>query len=95
MRTNIVVIVGLLGLTPIAIGDLITARQLFRSLAPLPMLGSRNAWKAAENTRELRRRGITARKTIDGPYVAHLGLEAVHRPTRPGPVPPGPANTTV
>jgi predicted nucleic acid-binding protein len=53
---------SLLGLMPIAIGDLIlvevvqgfrqgrdvaTARQLFRSLAPLPMLGPRNAWKAA------------------------------------------------
>ena len=72
---------GLLDVTPIAIGDLIlvevvqgfrqekdgaTARQLFRSLAPLSMLGTRNAWKAAENKRELRRRGITVRKTIDG-----------------------------
>ncbi len=72
---------GLLGVTPVAIGDLILvevvqgfrqdkdvamARQLFRSLAPLPMLGARNAWKAAENYRELRRRGITVRKTIDG-----------------------------
>jgi hypothetical protein len=53
---------GLLGVTPVAIGDLILvevvqgfrlekdvamARQLFRSLAPLPMLGARNAWKAA------------------------------------------------
>lgn len=71
---------GLLDVTPIAIGDLIlvevvqgfrqekdgaTARQLFRSLAPLSMLGTRNAWKAAENYRELRRRGITVRKTID------------------------------
>ena len=70
---------GLLGVTPIAIGDLIlvqvvqgfrqekavaTARQLFR-LAPLSMLGARNAWKAAENYRELRRRGITVRNTID------------------------------
>ena len=72
---------SLLGVTPVAIGDLILvevvqgfrqdkdvamARQLFRSLAPLPMLGARNAWKAAENYRELRRRGITVRKTIDG-----------------------------
>ena len=53
---------GLLGVTPVAIGDLILvevlrgfrlekdmamARQLFRSLAPLPMLGARNAWRAA------------------------------------------------
>ena len=29
------------------------------------MLGASNAWKAAENYRELRRRGITVRKTID------------------------------
>ena len=72
---------GLLGVTPVAIGDLIlvevvqgfrieqdvaTARQLFRSLVPLPMLGARNAWKSAENYRELQRRGVTVRKTIDG-----------------------------
>ncbi len=81
---------GLLGVTPIAIGDLIlvevvqgfrqekdvaTARQLFRSLAPLPMIGTRNAWKAAENYRELRRRGITVRKTIDG-IIATACIEA-------------------
>jgi hypothetical protein len=29
------------------------------------MLGGRNAWKAAENVRQLRRKGITVRKTID------------------------------
>ena len=72
---------GLLGVTPLAIGDLIlvevmqgfrtdqdvaTARQLFRSLALLPMLGGSNAWKAAENHRQLRRKGISVRKTIDG-----------------------------
>ena len=81
---------GLLGVTPVAIGDLIlvevvqgfrhekdvaTARQLFRSLAPLPMLRDRNAWKAAENYRELRRRGITVRKTIDG-IIATASIEA-------------------
>ena len=81
---------GLLGVTPVAIGDLILvevvqgfrlekdvamARQLFRSLAPLPMLGARNAWKAAENYRELRRRGITVRKTIDG-IIATACIEA-------------------
>ena len=81
---------GLLGVTPVAIGDLILvevvqgfrlekdvamARQLFRSLAPLPMLGARNAWKAAENYRELRRRGITVRKTIDG-MIATACIEA-------------------
>lgn len=72
---------ALLGHTPIAIGDLIlvevlqgfrneqdvaTARQLFRSLPLLPMVGGRNATKAAENYRMLRRKGITVRKTIDG-----------------------------
>ena len=81
---------GLLGVTPLAIGDLIlvevmqgfrnekdvaTARQLFRSLALVPMLGGRNAWKAAENYRQLRRRGITVRKTIDG-IIATACIEA-------------------
>jgi len=81
---------GLLGVTPLAVGDLIlvevmqgfrsekdvaTARQLFRSLALLPMLGARNAWKAAENYRSLRSRGITVRKTIDG-IIATACIEA-------------------
>ena len=81
---------GLLGVTPLAIGDLIlvevmqgfhtdqdvaTARQLFRSLALLPMLGGSNAWKAAENYRQLRRKGITVRKTIDG-IIATACIEA-------------------
>jgi predicted nucleic acid-binding protein len=81
---------GLLGVTPLAIGDLIlvevmqgfrserdvaTVRQLFRSLALLPMLGGSNAWKAAENYRQLRRKGITVRKTIDG-IIATACIEA-------------------
>jgi predicted nucleic acid-binding protein len=81
---------GLLGVTPLAIGDLIlvevmqgfrtdqdvaTARQLFRSLALLPMLGGSSAWKAAENVRQLRRKGITVRKTIDG-IIATACIEA-------------------
>ena len=81
---------GLLGVTPLAIGDLIlvevmqgfrneqdvaTARQLFRSLALLPMLGGSNPWKAAENYRQLRRQGITVRKTIDG-IIATACIEA-------------------
>jgi len=81
---------GLLGVTPLAIGDLIlvevmqgfrnerdvaTARQLFRSLALLPMLRGSNAWKAAENYRQLRSRGITVRKTIDG-IIATACIEA-------------------
>ena len=80
----------LLGVTPLAIGDLVlvevmqgfrtdqdvaTARQLFRSLALLPMLGGSNAWKAAENVRQLRRKGITVRKTIDG-IIATACIEA-------------------
>ncbi len=81
---------GLLGVTPLAIGDLIlvevmqgfrnerdvaTARQLFRSLALLPMLAGNNAWKAADNVRQLRSRGITVRKTIDG-IIATACIEA-------------------
>ena len=81
---------GLLGVTPLAIGDLVlvevmqgfrtdqdvaTARQLFRSLALLAMLGGSNAWKAAENVRQLRRKGITVRKTIDG-IIATACIEA-------------------
>ena len=81
---------GWLGLIPLAIGDLIlvevlqgfrnerdvaTARQLFRSLALLPMLGASNPWKAAENDRQLRSRGITVRKTIDG-IIATACIEA-------------------
>jgi predicted nucleic acid-binding protein len=81
---------GLLGVTPLAIGDLVlvevmqgfrtdqdvaTARQLFRSLALLAMLGGSNAWKAAENVRQLRRKGITVRKTVDG-IIATACIEA-------------------
>jgi predicted nucleic acid-binding protein len=55
--------------------DSSTARQRFRSLVPLPMLGARNAWKSAENDRELRRRGITVRKTIDA-IIATACIEA-------------------
>ena len=81
---------GWLGVTPLAIGDLIlvevmqgfrserdvdTTRQLFRSLALLPMLDGSNAWKAAENCRTLRRQGITVRKTIDG-SIATACIEA-------------------
>ena len=32
----------------------------------LPLLERSNPWKAAENYRQLRSRGITARRTIDG-----------------------------
>ena len=81
---------ALLGVTPLAIGDLIlvevmqgfrnerdvaTARQLFHSLALLPLLGGSNPWKAADNYRQLRRKGITVRKTIDG-IIATACIEA-------------------
>jgi hypothetical protein len=67
---------ALLGVTPLAIGDLIlvevlqgfrqekdvaTARQLFRSLVVLPLLRGSNPWIAAEICRQLRSRGITVR----------------------------------
>ena len=81
---------ALLGVTPLAIVDLIlvevlqgfrnerdvaTARQLFLSLALLPLLEGSNPWKAADNYRQLRRKGITVRKTIDG-IIATACIEA-------------------
>jgi len=81
---------ALLGVIPIAVGDLtlvevlqgfryerdaVTARQLFQSLPVLAMLGAQNAYKAAENYRFLRRKGITVRKTIDG-IIATACVEA-------------------
>ena len=81
---------GLLGVQPIAIGDVIlvevlqgfrseqdlaTARQLFRSIPVLEMVGKSNAYKAAENYRRLRQKGITVRKTIDG-IIATACIEA-------------------
>jgi predicted nucleic acid-binding protein len=81
---------GLLGRTPVAVGDLIlvevlqgfrndqdvaTARQLFRPLPVIEMLGRQQAFKAAENYRKLRSKGITVRKTIDG-IIATACIEA-------------------
>ena len=81
---------ALLGVTPVAVGDLIlvevlqgfrnerdasTARQLFCALPLLTMVGAQNAYKAAENYRTLRSRGITVRKTIDG-IIATACIEA-------------------
>ncbi len=81
---------ALLEATPLAIGDLIlvevlqgfrnerdvvTAQQLFRSLALLPLLEGSNPWKAADYNRQLRRKGITVRKTIDG-IIATACIEA-------------------
>ena len=81
---------AVLGVTPVAVGDLIVvevlqgfrsdrdvaaARQLFRSLPLLAMLGPQYAYQAAENYRALRSRGITVRKTIDG-IIAIACIEA-------------------
>jgi predicted nucleic acid-binding protein len=81
---------ALLGTSPVAIGDLIlvevlqgfredrdarTAKELFGALPLLTMLGAPNAYKAAENYRLLRSRGITVRKTIDG-IIATACIEA-------------------
>ena len=81
---------AVLGVTPVAVGDLIVvevlqgfrsdrdvaaARQLFRSLPLLAMLGPQNTYQAAENYRALRSRGITVRKTIDG-IIATACIEA-------------------
>ena len=71
---------SLLGMEPVAVGDLIvtevlqgfrddsdyvTAKGLFDSLSVFDMLGSARALKAANNYRALRKMGITVRKTTD------------------------------
>ena len=70
----------LLGLEPVALGDLIlaevlqgfridrdykTAKQLLTSLTVYELLGSEMAVKSADNFRLLRRKGITIRKITD------------------------------
>ncbi len=70
----------LLGVKPVAVGDLIlaevlqgfrsdkdfkTARQLFKDVTVFEMLGESQAVKSAENFRYLRTQGITIRKTAD------------------------------
>lgn len=70
----------LLGSNPLVIGDLIltevlqgfrsdrdfrTARKLLETLEFQPMLGCELAIKSADNYRNLRRKGVTIRKTID------------------------------
>lgn len=70
-----------LGVTPIAIGDLIlvevlqgfrnskdmeVASEIFSSLGSIEMLADNCKYKAVENYRYLRSKGITVRKTIDG-----------------------------
>jgi len=71
---------SLLGVEPIAIGDVIlteilqgfrndtdfkTAKGVLLNLTIFEMLGQKNAIVAAENYRTLRKKGITVRKTID------------------------------
>ncbi|MCU7923787.1 MAG: PIN domain nuclease [Candidatus Thiodiazotropha sp. (ex Dulcina madagascariensis)] len=70
----------LLGVEPVALGDLIltevlqgfrldkdyeTAKQLLTSLSVFDLLGADMAIRCAENFRALRRKGVTIRKTID------------------------------
>ena len=71
---------SLLGIQPIAIGDIIltevlqgfrndedyqTAKSLLTSLTIFELLGEMMALKSAENYRLLRKQGITIRKTVD------------------------------
>jgi predicted nucleic acid-binding protein len=71
---------SLLGVEPLAVGDVIlaevlqgfrsdadykTAKSLMTALTIVEMLGERNAIQCAENYRTLRKRGVTTRKTID------------------------------
>lgn len=71
---------ALLGSEPLGIGDLILAevlqgfrsdadfrkaRELLTSLTVFDLLGAENAIRSAEHYRELRKRGITVRKTAD------------------------------
>ena len=71
---------GVLGLLPVAIGDLMlaevlqgfrkdkdfrTALELFESVTVLELGGREIAIRSAKNFRKLRGRGVTVRKTID------------------------------
>jgi predicted nucleic acid-binding protein len=70
----------LLGVEPVAVGDLIltevlqgfrlkrdyeTAKELLTSLSVYDLLGAERAIRCAENFRALRKKGITVRKTAD------------------------------
>lgn len=81
---------ALLGVEPLAVGDVIlaevlqgfrrdteyrTARHLMDALTVVEMLGKARAMKCAENYRSLRKRGITIRKTIDV-FIATYCIEA-------------------
>lgn len=71
---------SILGIKPVAIGDLIltevlqgfrldkdykSARKLFEDVTVFEMLGEKMAIKSADNFRKLRKKGITIRKTAD------------------------------
>ncbi len=71
---------SVLGIKPVAIGDLIltevlqgfrhdkdykAARKVFEDVTTFDMLGTQMAIKSAENFRALRKKGITVRKTAD------------------------------
>ncbi|POP51736.1 type II toxin-antitoxin system VapC family toxin [Zhongshania marina] len=71
---------NILGIRPVAIGDLIltevlqgfrsdkdykAARRVFEDVTIFDMLGEKMAIKSAENFRTLRKKGITVRKTAD------------------------------
>ncbi|EIF41851.1 PilT protein-like protein [gamma proteobacterium BDW918] len=71
---------SVLGLKPVAIGDLIltevlqgfrhdkdyrAARKVFENITIFDMLGTQMAIKSAENFRALRKKGITVSKTAD------------------------------
>ena len=71
---------GVLGVRAVAIGDLIlaevlqgfrhdkdyrTARRLLEEMTLFELLGKKMALKSADNFRELRKKGLTIRKTAD------------------------------
>jgi predicted nucleic acid-binding protein len=71
---------ALLGVEPLAVGDLIltevlqgfrtethyqTAKRLMLSLTAFDMLGQEMAVKSADNFRTLRSKGVTVRRTVD------------------------------
>lgn len=71
---------NVLGIKPVAIGDLIltevlqgfrhdkdykAARKIFEDVTSFDMLGRQMAIKSADNFRALRKKGITVRKTAD------------------------------
>jgi predicted nucleic acid-binding protein len=58
--------------------DYQTAKRLLTSLTVFEMLGAEMAMKSADNFRDLRKRGITVRKTIDV-MIATFCIENGHK----------------